>query len=181
MKSKKIIFLVFGLVILAVPLFIIFKSEDILENGHRHKLRLQGMDPFDPFRGKYLRLRYDNDVTADTELKEGDNAYVTLEQDSLGFSRFAFAHKNKPDHDDYLMAEILWINDGTATIKVDNLSKYFINEDKAKAGEEVLQDWALIGSGAIYAAIRVLDGEARLEDIYVNDTPFLEYLAQDPN
>ena len=178
MKSKKLIFLIFGLVILAVPLFIIFKSEDILENGHRHKLRLQGMDPFDPFRGKFLRLRYDNDVVADPELKEGDNAYVTLEQDSMGFSHFAFAHKNKPDHDNYLMAEIDWIYEGTATIKVDNLTKYFINEDKAYEAELILRDFRQERPEDLYVAVRVLNGEARLEDIFVEETPLLEYLEK---
>ena len=168
--------MVFDLVILAIPLYIIFSSESILENGHRHKLRLQGYDPFDPFRGKFLRLRYNNDVPCDAELKEGDMAFVTFEQDADGFSFFAHASKVKPDHDDYLEAEIQYVYDSVAMIKVDNLTKYFINEDKAYEAENVLRDFTLLSEGHLYAAIRVLDGEARLEDIFVEDTPLLEYL-----
>lgn len=176
MKSKKLFFAVFAVVILLIPLYIILNSEDVLENGHRHKIQLRGYDPFDPFRGKYLRLNFDNSIPCDSTLKEGENAYVTLEKDSLGFSHFAYAHKLKPKHDDYLKAEILNMYNGEASIKIYNLTKYFINEDKAEKAEKIIQKFTTNRPEELYVAIRVLDGEARLEDIFIEDTPFLKYL-----
>jgi uncharacterized membrane-anchored protein len=178
MKSKKILFAVFALVIFVVPAFIIFGSEDILENGHLHKLQLRGYDPFDPFRGKYLRLGYDDNISCDESLKEGDKAYVTLEKDSLGFSFFSYASSTKPDHDDYIEAELLYVGGGMATIKIDNLTKYFINEDKAYEAELILRDFRRDRPEDLYVAVRVLDGDARLEDIFVEETPLLEYLEK---
>lgn len=176
MRSKKILFGVFAIIILAVPAFIIFGSEDVLENGHLHKIQLRGYDPFDPFRGKYLRLAYADMVFCNETLKEGDIAYVTMEKDSLGFSSFAYADVTKPDHDDYIQAELLYVGAGMARIKIDNLTKYFINEDKAYEAELVLRDFRQERPNDIYVAVRVLDGEARLEDIYVEEMPLLEYL-----
>lgn len=176
MKSKKIIFAIFALIIFAVPAYIIFGSEDILENGHLHKLQLRGYDPFDPFRGKYLRLAYDDMISCNESLEEGDVAYVTLEKDSLGFSHFSYADAVKPEHDDYIEAELLYVGDGMARIKIDNLTKYFINESKAYEAELILQNFRRDRPEDLYVAVRVLDGEARLEDIFVEETPLLEYL-----
>ena len=193
MKTKKLIFLFFGLIILMVPVYLIFNSENVLENGRLHKLRLQGYDPFDPFRGKYLRLNYDNGVPCSESLKEGDNVYVTFETDSMGFSYFANASSERPNHDNYMKSTVTssgfdsWWGDGsdawpeagaTVGIELDNLTKYFINEDMASAAEEVVQDYQRDRPNDIYVAIRVLDGEARLEDIYVEETPLLEFLKK---
>jgi len=176
MKSKKIFFVLFGLIVLFIPFYIIMSSEDVLENGHQHKFRLQGYDPFDPFRGKYLRINYDRSMPCAADVKEGDEAFVTFEKDEMDFSSFAYASHEKPTHDDYIIAEVIYVRDGEATIKVDNMSKYFINEDKAKQGENVLLEFRRNRPDDIYVAIRVLDGEARLEDIFVEETPLLEYL-----
>lgn len=176
MKSKKIIFIVFALIILCIPAYLIFSSEDVLANGHQHKLRLQGYDPFDPFRGKYLRLNYEDRMPCDSALNEGDLAYIIFEQDSLGFSYFSKALVNKPEHDNYMTAPVMSIYEGKAQIMLDNITKYFINESKATQAETILQDFTRARPNDIYAAIRVLDGEVRLEDIFVEDIPLLEYL-----
>jgi uncharacterized membrane-anchored protein len=178
MKLKKLFFAVFAVIILLIPLYIILNSEEVLENGHRHKIKLRGYDPFDPFRGKYLRLNFDNSIPCDSTLKEGEVAFVTLEKDSLGFSHFAYAAKTKPKHDDYIKAEILNIYSGNASIKINNLTKYFINEDKAEKAEKIIQKFTTNRPDDLYVAVRVLDGEARLEDIFIEDTPFLTYLEK---
>ena len=176
MKSKKIIFAVFAVLILLVPLYIILNSEDVLENGHRHKIRLRGYDPFDPFRGKYLRLRVDDRLPFTDNLKEGEPVYVLLEKDSLGFSHFSTAVKERPKHTDYIEAQLIFIYETTVQVKIDNLNKYFINEDKAKKAEEVMAEYTRNRPDELYLAIRVLNGETRIEDIFVREKPLLEYL-----
>src|SRR3989338_2601520 len=80
MKTKKIIFAVFALVVVLIPIYLIFQSEDVLTNGHQHKLRLEGYDPFDPFRGKFLRLRFESSVPCESDIKTGDQGFVLLEK-----------------------------------------------------------------------------------------------------
>lgn len=177
--SKKIAFIVFAVILLSVPLYLMINSERVLEDGHRHKIRLRAYDPFDPFRGKYLRLNYDNNVLCDENLEKGEAIYITLEKDSLGFSHFAYGAGKPPENStDYFKSTVLWRYDGTATFKTDNISKYFINEDKATPAETIVQNYQRNHPTQIYIAIRVLDGEIRLEDIYVEETPLLEFLEK---
>ncbi len=176
---KKLIFLSFAMILLSVPVYLMMTSEDVLDNGNRHKLRLQAYDPFDPFRGKYLRLNYDNTVVCDEDLSEGDAVFITLEKDSLGFSNFANGSRSKPENStDYFESIVLNKWDGALQFKLDNLTKYFINEDKASPAEELIWDYQRNKPDSIYIAIRILDGEVRLEDIYIEETPLLEFLDQ---
>jgi len=176
MKSKKLVFAIFACLIVLVPLTIILNSEDVLENGHRHKIRLRGYDPFDPFRGKYLRLSFDDRVPFTDALKEGELVFVLLEKDSLGFSYFSSAVKDRPKHTDYIQAQLKSIYEGKAQVKIDNLNKYFINEDKAAKAEEVMAKFTRNRPNELYLAIRVLDGETRIEDIFIREKPLLAFL-----
>ncbi|MDH4472730.1 MAG: GDYXXLXY domain-containing protein [Fluviicola sp.] len=176
MKTKKIIFSAFALIVLLIPMYMIFQSEDVLTNGHRHKLRLQGYDPLDPFRGKFLRLRFENRVPYEAGLKEGDIGFVLLEKDTSGFSYFSYVQKNRPSHSDYVEAKVELIYAERASMDFDNLNKFFINEDKAKEAEVILSDYTDMASDKIYLTIRILDGEARIEDIIVKAKTLLNYI-----
>ena len=55
-----------------------------------------------------------------------------------------------------------------------NMRKYFINEDYAQQGEDVLR----AEMDNAYVGIRVLDGECRMEDIYIDKMPLMKYLKK---
>ncbi len=177
---KKGVFIFFALVLLGVPIFLVVKSESVLENGIQHKIRLRAYDPFDPFRGKYLSLNYENTIPCDEILERGDVCYVTLKKGEDGFSTFDYMHSEKPEGEDYIESRVDWLVIGTGSFKTDNISKYFINEHKASRAETVLIEYSQDCPDDIYVAIRVLDGEVRLEDIFVEETPLLDFLDQHP-
>ena len=61
MDTKKIIFPAFILLVLVqlfVPANMILEQEDILKNGTPYKFKTAPIDPYDPFRGKYVWLGY---------------------------------------------------------------------------------------------------------------------------
>ena len=176
MKTKKIIFAVFALVVILIPVYLIFQSEAVLTGGHQHKLRLQGRDPFDPFRGKFLRLRFENRVPCESGIKEGETGFVLLEKDTSGFSHFSYVQKSRPSHSDYLEAKVMSVYGGEAEMDFDNLNKFFINEDVATEAEEILGDYAQMAPDKIHLTIRVLDGEARIEDIIVKTKKLMDYI-----
>ncbi len=175
--KKKVIFIIFALLLLAIPLFLMLNSERVLEDGYRHKIKLQAYDPFDPFRGKYLRINYDNSITGEF-MESGETVYVTLAKDSAGFSYFDKGLANKPETDDYFKSTVLYSYSDQINFRTDNISKYFINEDKAKPAENVMFEYQRNHPNDIYVAIRVLDGEIRLEDIYVEEVALLDFLDQ---
>jgi len=176
--NKKIIFIAFALIILSIPMYLMITSENVLEKGFRHKIKLQAYDPFDPFRGKYLRMNYDNSVRCDEHFEDGDPIYITLEKDSLGYSFFDYGSKTAPKNStDYFKTITTSSTYGDhVRFRTDNLSKYFINEDKATPAETLIWDYQRNHPDSIYVAIRVLDGEVRLEDIFVEETPLLDFL-----
>ena len=175
--NKKIVFLVFAVVLIAVPIYIIYSSESILEKGHQHKIHLEGYDPFDPFRGKYLMLNYDFSTPCEEGMKEGDEGYAVLEKDETGFSHFAMVTFQKPNNSDYVKCKVKFAIGNNAEIEVANIGKYFINESKAKSAEELLMESVQIESEEAYATIRVLDGECRLEEVYVKGKPLKSYFS----
>ena len=62
-----------------------------------------------------------------------------------------------------------------AEIEIANIGKYFINESKAKRAESILMKALENSTNAAYATIRVLDGECRLEEVYINEKALKAY------
>ena len=93
MDFKKIIFPAFILLVLVqlfVPANMIIEQEAILKKGIAYKFKTAPIDPYDPFRGKYVWLSYeDNWVEIDTA--DGwnyfDKVYVEIENDMDGFAK----------------------------------------------------------------------------------------------
>jgi len=202
MTPKKWIFLGFAALLVAIPLYMTLSSEDILANGKLYKFRLQGGDPFDPFRGKYLRLNYAFDeLPIDEKVKVGEEVYTSITVDNEGFAHLSKAYKKPPVKGDYLKTKVVassWDNSGFRTGRrrfslrrrrlmerdngksyvviaiPNNMRKYFINEDYAQQGEDVLR----AEMDNAYVGIRVLDGECRMEDIYIDKMPLMKYLKK---
>ncbi|MFT6245839.1 MAG: putative membrane-anchored protein [Salibacteraceae bacterium] len=199
MKNKKIFFFVFALAIIMVPIYVIVSSEDILTNGAYYKFKPQAYDPMDPFRGKYLRVNYEtrNIPTLD-KFEAGDDAYVLIGLDPEGYAYFKEAFKYPPKKGDYLNSKIDYVEgreefrEGFAsrnsnTIGSDdkgsyksivsikppaNMCKYFINEDYAMPAERAFQKQREY----VHIGVRIMDGEARIVDIYIKGKPILDYL-----
>lgn len=194
MKNKKLLFALFAIAILAVPIYIATSSEDILSQGKFYKFRLRGRDPVDYLKGKYLMLNYDNmRIGTDEKFERGEKAFVSISVDDGGYAYFDKVYKKPPKSGDYLKTQIAdfydyesrsFVLNGEPTNDIQkysvritippHMSKYFINEDYAKRGEDVLFKMR----GEVYVGIRVLDGECRLQDLYVKGTPFMKFLKQ---
>ena len=91
MKTKYTL-LLFALVAIAqafVPLKMIYDSEKIQHEGTVYKFRTQPIDPTDPFRGKYITLKFDAEElpTNDTTWVSREQVFVYIENDSAGFAK----------------------------------------------------------------------------------------------
>ena len=200
MSIKKGLFFAYAAIIVLIPAYIAVSSQNVLNNGKLYKFKPMAYDPFDPFRGKFLRVNYErNNIPTKFDFKEGQTVYVSIGVDKEGFAFFEEAFKSPPKHKAYLKSTVEWagfdellqrqiemaIEDddfdlssidtrSVVNIKIpDNMNKFFINEDDAGRAEKVF----FREQANIYIGVRVLDGEARLEDIYVRDQPILDYLA----
>ena len=194
-NRNKWIFIGYAVLVLLIPTWIIGSSENILSNGKLYKFRVQGRDPFDFFRGNYLTVRIDTRgiATDKKDWKAGQTVYLTIDKDEQGYAYFDEALENPPKKGDYMESRVVRWWDATeaiggfglfggrgrerTTVDVEmpnNLTKYFINEEYATDGEYVMQSMRR----ATTVHVRVLNGSARLQDLYVGPTPMMKYLEE---
>jgi len=184
---KKIhIFIIFILVVLAqlfIPAQMIFNQESILDNGTAYKFRTQPIDPSDPFRGKYITLRYEisSIPTRDSLWITNEDVYVYLKKDSLGFAKVEQLSKHTLENDkDYVIAEVGWYNIYSHQLNINlPFNRFYMEESKAKPAEDAFREAQRDSiPNNTYALVYVKDGEAVLYNVFINDIPIAKYVDQ---
>lgn len=95
--NKRLIgLIVISLIQLTFPLFFIAAKERVIETGKEYLFRIQPVDPYDFFQGRYVRLNvqpllYKNDKPGD--FKRNDIVYAEFAQDTAGVKITALSHK----------------------------------------------------------------------------------------
>ena len=91
--KKTALYIVFGLIMLiytGFPLSMIYSYEQVLLEGEVFKFRPRPVDPYHPFQGRYVTLRFDNDKMTYSGAREifqdGEQAYLILTKDLDGFA-----------------------------------------------------------------------------------------------
>lgn len=176
------IFTIVMLLYLWFPFNMIRHTEKILNQGIIHRFRLEPIDPYDAFRGRYVVLFYGNTaVPAMDSLSSGQPIFITLAKDSSGYSFFEAAWAVKPERKDYIITEASYFASASDTVHFvlpENMQYYYMNEKTAPLVDELL--WQPIDTipHKNTVSVRVLKGETAVEELYVDDLPVLEYLKQ---
>lgn len=178
-----IIFIIVALVQLFVPAQMIFSKEEVLSTGTIYKFKTEPVDPNDPFRGKYITLRYAirSCSTKDTVWERRTPIYIALTTDSLGFATVKEVSKTPFDNaTDYVVGETYWYDKGTEKVSFDfPFDRFYMNEYKAKPAEDVYrkaQRDTLPNN--TYALVAVKDGEAVLKDVIINEKSIADYVEE---
>ncbi|NMM47900.1 GDYXXLXY domain-containing protein [Marinigracilibium pacificum] len=179
MTKNKIIFIIFiivALIQLYVPASMIIDREKVLEKGVVLKIKTRPIDPTDPFRGKYIDLRYEaNSIEVDSTESwiYGTDIYVVMKPDSDGFSIPAEVSKTKPDTDSpYFKAKVDGYYHYDGPPKIDIIypfDRFYMEESKAYEAELAYRDAQWDTSQVSYAIVKVLDGQAVLQDVIIGD------------
>lgn len=184
MKTTGIIlFVVLCLVQLAVPSKMVFGQENVLNSGHEYHFRTAPVDPYDPFRGKYVTLRFDAEECKRPETDtwmSGESVYVVLGTDSAGFAIVTSVHKQKPQGDvDYVIAKTTHIYEERLGLAY-TFNRFYMDENKAPVAEkQYLEANRRASAREAYAVVYVKDGEAALKDVMI-DGVSLRILAAQP-
>ena len=175
-----ILFIVVAVAQLAVPAQMIIGQEHIIKNGTAYKFKTQPVDPADPFKGKYIYLNYEMNsfATTDKDWTRQQDIYVSIANDSLGFAKLFNVSKTKPKQGDFVQAKVDWYNtyDKKVTFTFP-FDEFYMNESKAYDAEiahiEAQNDSI---PNNTYALVYVKDGEAVLDNVFINDIPVAEYV-----
>ncbi|MDB5256034.1 MAG: hypothetical protein JWM14_729 [Chitinophagaceae bacterium] len=187
MDKKKIIFIVFCLVVAAqlyVPAKMVFDRDNILVTGKPFKFKAAPIDPSDPLRGKYIVLNFEATsvpVAQGTDWSYESPVYLELTNDSSGYAMISAAHHEEPSDatTDYILAKVSYFNNNDNTLSIQYpFNRYYMEESKAQDAEDLYRHTAGDSTQVTYALVYVKNGEAVLKDVLVNDMSIKDILKE---
>lgn len=179
MKHKQVIFGLFvivALIQLFVPLKMILKYEEVLQNGKVYKFRTAPIDPNDPFRGKYISLNFDDAITtyqSDKQWYNHEKAFVLLDQDRDGFAIVKNISIDRPiNTNNYVKADIYLAyglkNQNQIRINYP-FDKFYMEETKAQPAEKIYME--SVGEShkkPAYALVAINKGRGVIKDVIID-------------
>ncbi len=174
------IFLLVAAVQLLVPGYMIHEQETTLREGTPYRFRTAPVDPYDPFRGRYVRLRIETSAAPAApgeEISKGDRVYVLLGRDEEGFARLLSASRTPPAQGDYLRLKARYVS-GSSVQLVLPFDRYYAEESLAPEIESAYRRNSRRESRNAFIAVRVRDGQGVIEELYIEDLPVREYLRR---
>lgn len=195
MKNMKLFsWIFFGLLCLAqvgVILFQIVTYERTLKEGEVFYLNVLPLDPYDPFRGRYVMLRFEGGNKA--PLAKGEmmqvlpKAYAIFEhtENNDSIKEVSFT---KPTRGNFLEVTVdalkqkgRLVYKNTKMDPADTVyfalpfDRFYMREELAPQAEKILR----LRSGVqVKAKLRVLDGKGVIEDLMVGETSLSRYLLE---
>ena len=176
MKTVRlIIFLVVVLAQISVPASMIWKRQRILREGRVWKFRTAPTDPVDILRGRYLTLRFTAERSPRAEpLPYGEiTAFVSLKEDAEGFAVVDEVSSEPRRGDNIIRAQNYGFFDKRVQLRFP-FDRFWVNEGDAIAAENAYQAHKDDG----YVTVRVGDGDAAIEELYLAGEPLREYLRR---
>ncbi|MFA6129852.1 MAG: GDYXXLXY domain-containing protein [Candidatus Omnitrophota bacterium] len=171
MKIKLIIglFLCVCFAQIITPLSMIARREFVLKHGAQYKFKVAPVDPYDAFRGRYVALRFEEDYclcAKEDKLNSGQQVYALINVDDHGFAKFSGLAVNRPDTGPYIKTRLNYISGDKAYLDIP-IDRYYMEESAAPRAEKVYQQHVRSGKEDAYAIIRIQDGMAVIESLYV--------------
>jgi hypothetical protein len=186
MQTRKKYFIGFVVLALAqvfVPMQMITTQRSISKKGTEFKFKIEPVDPHDPFRGKYINLRFDANRYTDMDVNNwsnGQSVYLGIGIDSLGFARIDKVYAEKPTrHSDYLKTKISYISNlkSRTILNFDfPFNRFYMEESKAPEAENLTMRFDRDSSHVFHAVVYILNGKTALGEVYIDDEPLGKYI-----
>jgi uncharacterized membrane-anchored protein len=163
-----------------IPANMIFSQETILETGTAYKFKTQPVDPSNPFKGKYIFLNYEINsvISNDSTWTRGETVFVAIANDSAGFVKVTDIFRDIPRSGEYVKVTVDWYDSTQNVLRFTfPFNEFYMNETKAYDAEvahRTAQNDSIPNN--TYALVYVKDGEAVLDNVFINDVPIAEYV-----
>ncbi len=195
MKTRHVLLLAFAVLCfyqIYIPAKMVLDKETVINEGKTFRFKCKPIDPTDPFRGKYIVLRFEQDrFESDAQLavEKDQLIYVSLETDSAGFAQVVDVTTEKPIDDiDFIIANCGYttfsnnniVNKGnghSSYLKIEYpFDRYYMSENKALAAEQAYRDVNRSEKIDAYALVKIENGKSVLEDVYLDEIPIKDYI-----
>jgi uncharacterized membrane-anchored protein len=172
-------YLVVALAQVAVPATMIWGHERALTQGAVYIFRTQPVDPYDAFRGRYVRLRIEEDhapLMSGMQIQPGQKVYALIEIGTNGFAKFSGVRTSPPSKEPYLTARARYA-DGTVVHLDLPFDRYYMEESLAPAAEKAYRENSHRGIQKACVSVRVLDGTGVLENLWIDDVSIHKFVS----
>ena len=168
MNLRLLIFIPLAVIQLAVPGWMIHRQEQVLHHGREFKFKTAPVDPYDAFRGRYVALQFAVASSSDDNINR--KVWVRFDVDAKGFAKIKAVCKTPLAGDDVVMATRRY---GRLQLPFD---RYYMEEMAAPKAETAYRDNSRSGRQNAYATVRILNGHAAIEELYIDNKPIREFL-----
>ena len=186
MKTLRLaIFIVVALVHVSVPASVMWNRERTLRHGRVWKFRTAPVDPVDAIRGRYIALRFAAEIAppqvevSDRSIKPDTLVYVSLKEDADGFAQIDQISETVLRGDNIVTAETGYWAQNAPRVHFP-FDRYWVTEKNAAAAERAYIENSREQKQNAYVPVRVRDGDATLEQLYIDGQPLPEYLRAHP-
>lgn len=182
MKTMRIaVFIVVALAQLCLPASVLWTRQRTLSQGRVWKFKTAPVDPVDAMRGRYIALRFTAEAIPTSEApKDGHFAYnsfvyVILKEDADGFAMIDHVSTTPLKGDNVVRAEVDGWWDKAQHVRFP-FNRLWVSEKVAPQAEAVYLANSRRDKQNAYVTVRVRDGDAGLEQLYIDGQPLVDYL-----
>lgn len=171
------IFIVLAIIQLAVPLYMIWHWEDILQTGKLYTWVTAPFDPNDALRGRYVDLRFKEmtgPILGNAQLNSGQTAYAMIAEDQKGYAFISGIIDAPPEGHSYVRIKVSYIQNDVVHFVLP-FKRFYMEEDLAPMAEGAYRK--NVGTQAL-VTVRVKDGYGAVEQLYIGDQKIYEYLRK---
>jgi len=144
---------------LCVPVFMIVNKYDVLKTGEEFKFRVNAVDPYDPFRGRYVAIS-----ARPASYRMGKYGAIEVGED--GFAYISSISDSKP-------ASGAYVKSGSTRYFLLPIDRYYMDETFAPRAE------ALAWRGNAYVTVRVKNGTLIVSGLYVDGIAIEEIIRNE--
>jgi hypothetical protein len=105
--------------------------------------------------------------------------YAQLAEDEQGFARIVNVTANRPSGEAYVQCRVNSLTDSLVFLQFP-FDRYYMDEQAAPAAEAAYREHSRREVRDVYVTVRVKDGDAVLEELYIEGMPIREFLRRKP-
>lgn len=174
------IFVLVALAQLAAPASIVWKRGRTLAYGRVWKFKTEPVDPIDAIRGRYIALRFaaetlEGSARKPEQISAESTIYVTLKEDAEGFAQVDQVSAKPLTGDNVFKAEAWYSRDNADHVRF-SFDRFWVAEEIAPQAEQAYRENSRRGQQNAFVTVRILNGDAALEQLYIDNKPLAEYL-----
>ena len=184
MKYNRLIITFFSLMVIAqlyVPASMIIGAERTVSHGKTFFFETAPLDPTDPFRGKYVQLRFTEErqkADKSAGYKKGQTLYALIEEDNRGSASIASLQPTEPEnHADYIEVKVAWKTKKKLRLTFP-FSRFYMEESKALPAEKLYREASSDSSIKAFARVHIKEGKAVLTDVLIGERSLVELAAE---